>query len=389
MCKSREKMVICFPFVGDRVGGSHVSALGLIRNLDRSRFTPLVVLHHAQGPLADLFGQEGVPFQSAPPAEFDLRISRNATTVSRVARIIPQLSSFLRGHDVALVHTNDNRMHVIWGIAARWTGVKLLWHNRSDPIGFGLRWVASLVADRVVAVSRFAAPSGGLFSAAKKCSVVHSPFDTSMAEGLQREPCRTRLIAELDCPPQTHLLGYVGNLVERKRPLVFVETIARLVRMAPDLQIVGLFFGGNYDGMREAVTARAIELGISDRIHQMGFRYPGEPWLAALDLLLVTSVREPFGRTLIEAMLLGTPVIAAASGGNLEAIHDGETGMLARPDDPDAFAAAAIELLTDPALRQSMVKAARVNAIARFGLDRHANEIMNIYDSLLESRRIP
>ncbi len=54
------QVIVCLPFIGDLVGGSHMSSLGLIRNLPRSRFVPLVVLHDTDGPVADLFRREGI-----------------------------------------------------------------------------------------------------------------------------------------------------------------------------------------------------------------------------------------------------------------------------------------------------------------------------------------
>src|SRR3546814_14386086 len=71
--------------------------------------------------------------------------------------------------------------------------------------------------------------------------------------------------------------------------------------------------------------------------------------MAACDALIVTAVEEPFGRTLIEAMLLRTPVVAANSGGNPEAIRHGETGLLAPADDPEAFAGMTLGLFQNPA----------------------------------------
>ena len=58
--------VVCFPFVGDLVGGSHRSAAKLIQNLDRKRYQPLVVLHRADGDVAALFRAEGIAFEPAP-----------------------------------------------------------------------------------------------------------------------------------------------------------------------------------------------------------------------------------------------------------------------------------------------------------------------------------
>src|SRR3546814_16010072 len=94
---------------------------------------------------------------------------------------------------------------------------------------------------------------------------------------------------------------------------------------------------------------RSAELGVAGHVRMRGFGHPAVPWMAACDALLVTAVDEPFGRTLIEAMLLETPVIAANSGGNPEAIEDGENGLIVPPDDPESFADAALALIDDPA----------------------------------------
>jgi glycosyltransferase involved in cell wall biosynthesis len=115
----------------------------------------------------------------------------------------------------------------------------------------------------------------------------------------------------------------------------------------------------------------------------MGFRYPPECWIAACDVLLVPAVDEPFGRTLIEAMLLGTVVVAAASGGNLEAIRDGETGYLVPPDDAAACAGQILRVVREPELCATVVAAARRDALSRFGLRQHAEAIMRVYDAML------
>src|SRR3546814_9556362 len=92
------------------------------------------------------------------------------------------------------------------------------------------------------------------------------------------------------------------------------------------MPVTGLLFGGTLQpGLDKAVLERAARLGIADRIRLMGFRHPSAPWMAACDALLVTAVEEPFGRTLIEAMLLRTRVVAANSGGNPEAIRHGRS----------------------------------------------------------------
>lgn len=379
------KAVVCFPFVGDVLAGSHLSALELVRNLACTGFSPLVVLHKTEGPLADFLTREKIGFVPAPMADApERKAPKDGTAIATVLRLLPSLIGFLRKYKVAVVHTNDGRAHVIWGLAAKLAGARLLWHHRGDPEAFGLRYVAPWLADRVVAVSKFASPRPGLLSAANKCRVIHSPFDLQTANQIDRAACRARLLAELDCPADTKLLGFVGSLVERKRPLLFVDAIDALSRVAPDEKYIGIFLGTAFNGLDELCKARAEKLGMSERIKLLGFRYPGDPWLAALDALLVPAVNEPLGRTLVEAMLLGTPVIATRSGGNPEAIRHNETGILVEPENPDAFAQAITTLFRHPEQFASIVTRAKADANARFGTARHVASVTQVYNELLQ-----
>src|SRR3546814_14156037 len=79
----------------------------------------------------------------------------------------------------------------------------------------------------VVALSRFALPRPVLFTAASKAEVVHSPFDISVHE--DRTAARTALLNELRAPADSIFIGYFGTFVERKRPELFIESIAALI----------------------------------------------------------------------------------------------------------------------------------------------------------------
>ncbi len=373
-------VIVCFPFVGDRLGGSSISALNLIRHLDRQRYEPLILMHVVDGAAARLFKKEQLPFEQAPIRECATGTER-ADDVRFLLRSTGPLASFLRRRGVGIVHTTDGRMHATWGPPSRLAGAKMLWHHRANPRAVGLRFLAPWVADQVVAVSQFSLPQPGLISAARKSTVIHNPFATDAAP-IDRGEARRALLAELGRGPDVHVVGFVGNLYERKRPLVFVETIAHMLASDPGLEIVAPMFGERREGGAE-VTAAIERHGLAGRVCLMGFRYPPEPWIAACDLLLVPSVEEPFGRSLIEAMLLGTPLIAADSGGNPEIIRQGETGYLVPPDDPDAFAERALVLLRDAGARAAIAAKGRADAVSRFDMQRHAQSIMQIYDSIL------
>ena len=98
----------------------------------------------------------------------------------------------------------------------------------------------------------------------------------------------------------------------------------------------------------ESLRRLAAQLGVADRVAFLGEREDVPDILAALDLLLVPSWEEPFGRVVIEAMSMSVPVIATNVGGPAEVVRDGEDGILLPPGRPATWAAVAFELLSDP-----------------------------------------
>ncbi|APR55102.1 hypothetical protein BRX40_15945 [Sphingomonas koreensis] len=375
---------ICFPFAGGLIGGSHVSALKLVQSLDSTEFEPLVLLHSLEGPLLEFIQSAGVRFELAPAVH--VWRPGDPLALRQVARALPdalRMRAFLKQRDISLVHTNEGPMHATWTLPARLAGAGHIWHHRGNPRARALRLQAPLLASRVLCVSKFAAPKAGLWSAHRKSTAVYSPFDTSIAQ-IDRQAARTALDARLGIGPETVVLAFLGQFATRKRPLVFVETIAALRRMRPDLPLIALMLGEEFEpGIEAQIRARIEALGVGDLIRMMGFVRPVEPWLAACDMLVVPAVEEPFGRTLIEAMLVGTPVVAAASGGNIEAIRNRGTGILARVDDPDDLAAHILDLIDHPQLAETIAHRARQEALTKFSVEHHVKKVTAIYREVL------
>ena len=305
-----------------------------------------------------------------------------AVKAMRLLAAAPALARFLRRRGTRIVHCNDGRTLATWALPAKLAGAKLLWHHRGSPHAIGLRLAAPILADRVASVSRFSAPEPGWYSAASRTHVIPSPFDTRMRP--DRDAARQAVLALLpDAGPDTRIVAYSGALIDRKRPLLFVEAVAALRRLCPRQDVRGVMLGESLDGMLERVHLLAAEKGIAGGLHFLGFRTPGARWLAGCDLLMVPAIDEPFGRTLIEAMLVGTPVVATASGGNIEAIRDGHTGLLVPPEDAEALADACRGLLADQQIWTVIAKNARADAEERFGEAKHAEAIMAQYTELL------
>lgn len=382
---------ILFPFVGgDLIGGSHHSALRMIAGLDRSRFQPVVVLHGAGGRLAELVRAHGLDWQRLDrPAIIAPRYSRqpgDASVAGFIALGVPRMRRLLRDWRIDIVHTNDGRMHTSWALPARLAGCRLVWHHRQSPDAFGVNRIAPILADRVVSVSEFSRPSHPLLGLDGRLQVIRSPFDLPDMRP-DRAECAAMLRDRIGAPGAV-VVGYFGALNNRKRPLHFVRVLASLRDAMPDRDIHGAIFG-QPEPPGDPIDARcrdlARELGVADHLHLMGHVTPVEPWMAGVDALLVTALDEPFGRTLIEAMHLRTPVIATNHGGNPEAITDGVNGFLVDPDRPEAFVPP-LQSLLDPILRDR-ITAAAASDLQQYSTAEHLRRIEALYDDLIPSHR--
>jgi len=163
-------------------------------------------------------------------------------------------------------------------------------------------------------------------------------------------PSREELRGELQLSGPT--LAFAGRLGPQKALGVALEALAAV----PD---VALAIAG--DGPdREQLERRARELGLEGRARFLG-SVPRESVLRlfrAADAAVLSSSWENLPHTVLEALAVGSPVIATAVGGVPEIVHDGENGLLVAPNDPEALAGAIRRLLADDDLRRRLAEAA-------------------------------
>lgn len=374
-----KRLTVCYPMAGDVFGGSHMSLRGLLEGLDPAEVRVLVALERPHGRLAehyDGFEQQADP---APPVRpFEAGEQFRFLDMLRALRGVRKRAHFLKENGVDIVHTNDGRSHATWAFAAKLAGAKLVWHHRGNPTARGLRFVAPWIADRILTVSAFALPRAKL-GAASRAMIVRSPFDVTIT--VDRSAARARIIEELGLPDDAILCAYVGNFIERKRPLAFVDAVVALQRMT-GRTVRGLLFGEALDSKSQDALSEKVDQSEGCAV-LMGFRAPGYEWLGGCDLLLVPAVEEPLGRTLVEAMLVGTPVVATTSGGNSEALADG-CGVLVEDFKAETMACAALKLLEDEPRRKKMTSHASQSARERFSRERHVNLMMEVYRDLTD-----
>jgi glycosyltransferase involved in cell wall biosynthesis len=166
------------------------------------------------------------------------------------------------------------------------------------------------------------------------------------------------------------VLGLFGRIAPWKGQEVAIRAMA-LLADRPEVQLVivgdALFGEEAYAAQTRELVA---QLGLTSRIHFLGFRTDVPVLMRAVDVLVHTSTApEPFGRVIAEGMLAERPVIATAGGGASEIVTAGVTAWQVQPGDPAALASAIREVLANPERAREIAAAGRADALARFTLD--------------------
>ncbi|MEH2121369.1 MAG: glycosyltransferase family 1 protein [Nostoc sp.] len=247
------------------------------------------------------------------------------------------------------------------------------------------------IADRIVATSpQEKEHMRSLVSTKGNIDIIPCGTDIQRFGSIAREAARDKLGIE----KEAKVVLYVGRFDSRKG----IETLVRAVnesglRDSNNLQLIigGGSTPGNSDGIeRDRIEQIVNELGMSDLTTFAG-RLSQDilpTYYAAADVCVVASHYEPFGLVAIEAMASGTPVVASDVGGLQFTVVDEETGLLAPPQDVDAFASAIDRILLNPEWRDELGKAGRKRVETQFSWDGVANQLSELYTQLLQPQPV-
>jgi glycosyltransferase involved in cell wall biosynthesis len=187
----------------------------------------------------------------------------------------------------------------------------------------------------------------------------------------------------LGIPNAAPVVGSVFRLYDEKRPLLWVEMAAQVGRQYPNAHFV--IFGTG--PLRDQVRAMAEQYNIGGRFHLPGTTQKPHLAISAMDVFVLTSCFEGTPNVILEAQLLGVPVVATDAGGTREALDQGQTGWLVEDATPTALADRVLTVLADPEWRARARDGAPRFVAERFGLERMIQETRALYE--LEERPQP
>jgi glycosyltransferase involved in cell wall biosynthesis len=375
------------------ISGGERSLLELLAGLGR-RVRATVAT--PEGDLSCELRAHGLPVREIPGTAGSLKAHplhtpRTAGELARAAWSVRRIAD----HDGAdLVHANSIRAGIVAVAAARLGGVPAVVHVRDvlpdGPLTRLTRAMVAAGASAIVGNSAYTLRRFAEQSTDALLAVAHSAVDLNRlgaaAEMEQRE-ARAGLGIPADRGP---VLGVVAQLTPWKGQDDAVRIAAGLRSAHPGVRLLlagsAKFVSSStrHDNRAFVRRLRALieELGLRDRVALLGERTDVPEVLRALDMLLVPSWEEPFGRAIVEALAVGVPVAATSVGGPREVLRDGVDGLLLPPRHPDAWVAALSQLLSDPGRLAAMTCEGRARATG-FSRAAHADRLLSVYEDVL------
>ncbi len=283
----------------------------------------------------------------------------------------------IKRNGIRIVHVNASARAALYcGIAAKQSGALSVWHVRIlekdvlDSLVYPL--YDMIIANSAAVKNRFC----GRKSWNDKVRVIHNSVDTE--KFTIRADLRRKFRNGYGIQDNELLIGVVGRLVDFKGHRYFVDAASMLSEKNDNVRFVIVGDGP----LRYDIEQRSKRLVGNNKLIFTGEVLNVEEAINGLDIHVLPSIEEHFGRVVIEAMACGVPVVATNAGGVPEIIEDGVNGILVPPKDSAEIADAVQRLIDDRGKRESLCEAGRITVRERFTQEVHAKNILNLYKEL-------
>ncbi len=294
---------------------------------------------------------------------------------------LPELRRIVQDFRPDVIHANE--YHIVpQGVecAAGRQRVPTAVHVRNLPAPSHLRKYRLDECDAVITVSGALKDYFAGRVTESKVTLVHNGIDLSRFHTTDRR--RVPIDRTSGWPEKAVVFGLLGLVNERKNQKIALEALRRAVSLGTDarLLLAGDAFKSSVQ-YGEELRELIVKLGLEDRVVWLPFQDEVLPLYRAVDVNLLISREEGFGRTIIEAGAMGRPSIGTDVGGIPDIIVPGETGFLVPVNDAESLAGAMGEM-SDKAKADAMGMSAAQRALNHFSIESTARGVMGVYERI-------
>jgi glycosyltransferase involved in cell wall biosynthesis len=384
-----------------KMGGGQVYLLRQLGRLDRQRYHPVVVCP-SEGALTKFVKQAGFELHILPMHSGLIELKKDDLLGDPISMVlnpfrfvaaIIRLIRWFRRNRIELVHLNSMKSGFYGGIAARLSGIPVVWDfkdilsraffpslTRRLVVAIGNNFVDTIVANSQAIADAYLAQGGS----PAKVRVITNGIDL---EVFNPSNSGEDIKAELGLGPEITVVSIFSRLDRWKGHTYFLQAAARVAAEFDSARflVVGAltFDDAAYGDELEQLTN---DLNLVEKVAFLGFRQDISSLMAASDVIVhASTLPEPLGLTPMESQAAGKPVVAVGAGGVLETVLDGDTGLLIPPKDAVAMSEALLQLLRTPSVRTEMGRLGRSRAEELFDLDINALRVQDVYAELIKN----
>lgn len=306
---------------------------------------------------------------------------------------ILKIREIIRSNAIDVVHV-DGSINIVPALAAAFNRTPIVWHYNDDMPALlkkVFRPLTAILADKIIIQGKKIGEQYLKHNTKfwNKMAFVYPGVDTNEFNADvfgSREKKRVR--AEFDVPQEYYLVGTIGNISSFKGHSYFIESAKKIKDEIKDVKF--LIVGSKLDTasaywnkLQELVS----ELGLEDDVIFAGFRSDIPEILSALDVFVLSSVREACPNVVLEAMAMRVPVVATDVGAVSEQVINGQTGILVQARNSTAIANAVLAYLRKPKEEiEEMLTKAQKRIDSTFSLNKISEQQKNIYEALLSPK---
>ena len=377
MKKIRILEMIDQPFLG----GGQINLLSLARNLDREKFEVFACSREG-GPLVEEIKKNDIQHFPVP---FSKRIG---------SKVVRKIKTILTENKIDILHTHGG----IAGFYGRWAA----WKCRTPVIAHTLHGIHYLhyrnfllkrlfifleryfsrFTGAVIFVSEADREKGIKFKLApeEKMYTIKNGVDLSAFKEEYTVNSKTEIRKETMLESFQPLVGTVARLHRQKGIPYLLKAAKTISQVFPRIKI--LIIGGG--PLSQKLERMARRLKVKEYVWFMGERKDAQDLASLFEVFILPSLWEGLPYVLMEASVLGKPVVATDVDGNREIVENGKTGVLVPARNPEKIAEAVIRLLRDKSLASRLGERAKASVPQRFSLSRMVEETQNLYLKLFQ-----
>lgn len=371
--------------------GSDKTLLLLLKNLDKNKFKPVVLLPF-DGPLKEALENEKIEVVIAPV----LKLYRKLFTPKNIFGFFKDIkvafkivNELHKKYQFTLIYSNT--LAVLFGIMFAWkNNIKHLWHVHEiieKPSLFKKAFVGllSLKSNTHIVYNSHATK---VFwevnkSIIHKGAVIWNGIETNIPESSTSELSEIRKKLFL-IQPNEIVLALVGRISRWKGQMILLDAFNNLVQKNDNIKLV--FVGApppNQEKFQEDLEDRISSFKLNDKVLIIPFQNEIHKIWQAIDIAVVPSTEpEPFGMVAIEAMLAHKPIVGSNHGGLTEIIENNATGFLVTPNSVQDLVIALEKLIQNELLRKEMGEKGYLRVTTAFSVEQYVDSFEKFFEKI-------